>query len=82
MVESIRKRAKQNSIEVTELIALKECIISEMSLTQKLEIIDLKLGTYSREALLFMESEGLININKHKISFVHQSFWIVTWFNK
>lgn len=70
----LEKRAKQNSIEVTELIALKECIISEMSLTQKLEIIDLKLGTYSREALLFMESEGLININKHKISFVHQSF--------
>ena len=30
----LEKRAKQNSIEVTELIALKECIISEMSLTQ------------------------------------------------
>lgn len=70
----LEKRAKQNSIEVTELIALKERIISEMSSTQKLEIIDLKLGTYSREALLFIESEGLININKHKISFVHQSF--------
>lgn len=70
----LEKRAKQNSIEVTELIALKERIISEMSSTQKLEIIDLKLSAYSREALLFMESEGLININKHKISFVHQSF--------
>lgn len=70
----LEKRAKQNSIEVAELIALKERIVSEMSSTQNLEIIDLKLGTYSRESLLFMESEGLININKHKISFVHQSF--------
>lgn len=70
----LEKRAKQNFIEVTELIALKKYIISEMSSTQKLEILDLKLEDYSREALLFMESEGLININKHKISFVHQSF--------
>ena len=58
----LEKRAKQNSINVTELITLKECIISEMSSTQKMEILDFKLKTHTREALLFMESEGLINI--------------------